>query len=85
MSCKRSDGCGPCKIVEPIVEEVAGECPDQIDVREIDVDENPELVDRYGVCSIPTPVLFKDGEVQETVIGVVSKSQLTDVIDRQAV
>lgn len=79
-----ADWCGPCKFVGPIVEEVAGEYADQIDVRKIDVDENPELASRYGVRSIPTLVLFKDGEVQETVIGAVPKSQLVEVIDRHA-
>lgn len=67
-----------------MVEEVAGEYADQIDVRKIDVDENPKLACRYGVRSIPTLVLFKDGEPQETVIGAVAKSQLVDVNDRHA-
>ena len=79
-----ADWCGPCKFVGPIVEDIAGEYAGQIDVRKIDVDENPELASRYGVRSIPTLVLFKDGEPQETVIGAVPKSQLTEVIDRHA-
>lgn len=80
-----ADWCGPCKFVGPIVEDIAGEYADQIEVRKIDVDENPELAGRYGVRSIPTLVLFKDGEAQETVVGAAPKSQLTDVIDRYAV
>ena len=79
-----ADWCGPCKFVGPIVEDIAGQYADQIDVRKIDVDENPELAGRYGVRSIPTLVLFKDGEPQDTVIGAVPKSQLTEVIDRHA-
>ena len=79
-----ADWCGPCKTVSPVVEEIAVEYEGRIEVRKIDIDLNPELARRYGVRSIPTLMVFKDGEVQDTILGAVPKSKLTEVIDRHA-
>ena len=79
-----ADWCGPCKVVGPIVEELGNDYVGRVDVRKVDVDSNPELAGQYGVRSIPTLILFKEGVAQETIVGAVPKSQLTEVIDRNA-
>ena len=77
-----ADWCGPCKVVSPIVEEIGNDYAGSVDVRKVDVDSNPELAVQYGVRSIPTLILFKEVVVQDTIIGAVPKSQLTEVIDQ---
>ncbi len=79
-----ADWCGPCKVIGPIVEELANEYDGKIDVRKVNVDDNAELTRQLGIRGIPTLILFKDGQPAETVVGVVSKSVLADVIDRHA-
>ncbi len=79
-----ADWCGPCGVIGPIVEELATEYDGQIEVRKVNVDDNPELTRRFGIRGIPTLILFKDGEPAETVVGVVTKSALAEVIDRHA-
>lgn len=79
-----ADWCGPCKVIGPVVEELANEYDGKIDVRKINVDDNAELIRQLGIRGIPTLILFKDGQPAETVVGVVSKSALTDLIDRHA-
>jgi thioredoxin 1 len=60
--------CGPCKAVHPVLEQLAGES-DRVDFVKLDIDENPVAASRYGVLSIPTVILFADGDARETVIG----------------
>ncbi len=79
-----ADWCGPCKAIGPIVEELANKYDGKLDVRKVDIDDNPGLASQLGIRSIPTLILFKDGQPVETVVGLVSKSALTDVIDRYA-
>ncbi len=79
-----ADWCGPCKVVGPVVEQLGNDYEGRVDVRKVDVDSNPELASRYGVRSIPTLILFKDGVVQDTVIGAVPRSKLVEVIDQHA-
>ena len=79
-----ADWCGPCKVVGPIVEELGNDYAGIVDVRKVDVDSSPELAGQYGVRGIPTLILFKDGVAQDTIVGAVPKSQLTEVIDRHA-
>ncbi|HNT52302.1 MAG TPA: thioredoxin [Candidatus Syntrophosphaera sp.] len=67
--------CGPCRMIAPTIEELAREHP-EITVAKLNVDEYPELASRHGVMSIPTLLLFKDGTLRDTTIGVVSKSVL---------
>ncbi len=79
-----ADWCGPCKVVGPVVEQLGNDYEGRVDVRKVDVDSNPELASRYGVRSIPTLILFKDGVVQDTVIGAVPRSKLVEIIDQHA-
>ncbi len=79
-----ADWCAPCKAIGPIVEELANKYDGKLDVRKVDIDDNPGLASQLGIRSIPTLILFKDGQPVETVVGLVSKSTLADVIDRHA-
>ncbi len=71
--------CGPCKIMSPVVDEIAEENTDIV-VGKIDVDENEELAEKYGVMSIPTILVIKNGEVAETFIGVTPKENILAAI-----
>ena len=73
--------CGPCKMIAPVLDEIAGEYADRIKVAKLNIDDNPNTPPRYGIRGIPTLMLFKDGEVEATKVGAVSKSQLTAFID----
>jgi len=68
--------CGPCKALTPILEEVAGELGDDALVCKVNVDENQEVAQRYGVRAIPTLLFFKDGEMVDQVVGLTSKEDL---------
>jgi thioredoxin 1 len=74
-----ADWCGPCHMMTPVLEELASERSD-LDVVKVDIDEHPNLAARYGVQSIPTMILFRDGEPQETVIGARPKGQLISAL-----
>ena len=77
-----AEWCGPCKMVAPILEEVASDMSDKLTVGKVDVDENQELAAQLNIMSIPTLVLFKDGEVVDQVIGALSKSQLLSFLEQ---
>jgi len=79
-----ADWCGPCRAIKPILEELAQDYEGRVDVRKVDVDENQSLIQEYGVRGIPTLLLFKDGQARETVIGLRSKSELVELLDRAA-
>lgn len=72
--------CGPCKMIAPILDEISSERQD-VKIVKIDVDENQELAQKYGIRSIPTMYLFKDGNVEATKMGAGSKSALSSWID----
>jgi thioredoxin len=74
--------CGPCKAIAPIVEEVADEYAGQLKVMKLDVDGNPNTPVAYGVQSIPTLLLFKDGELVEQIKGAVPKPRIVDALKR---
>ncbi|MCB1857402.1 MAG: thioredoxin TrxA [Gammaproteobacteria bacterium] len=76
-----AEWCGPCKMIAPVLEEIAGEYAGRVKVAKLNIDENPNIPPRYGIRGIPTLMLFKDGEVEATKVGAVSKSQLTAFID----
>lgn len=73
--------CGPCKIIAPVVEELASEYEGKIKVGKLDVDENQRSSIKYGVRSIPTLLIFKDGKVKDTIIGAVPKSQIVQKLN----
>ena len=68
--------CSPCKIMSPVIDEIAEENLDNVSVGKVDVDENPELSEKYGIMSIPTIVIFKNGEITKTFLGVTSKEDI---------
>jgi thioredoxin 1 len=68
--------CGPCKIIAPIVEELAAEYEGKAKIGKLDVDENQQTSIKYGVRSIPTLLIFKDGNLKDTIIGAVPKGQI---------
>lgn len=73
--------CGPCRMIAPMVEELANENKGTIKVTKINIDDNPEAAQNYGVSSIPTLMIFKDGEVVERMVGVQPKSRLQQALD----
>jgi thioredoxin 1 len=74
--------CGPCKAIGPVVEELAGEFKDSVKVMKLNVDENQKTALDYGVRSIPTLILFKEGKVLDTLIGLVPKKKLEDFVKK---
>jgi thioredoxin 1 len=74
--------CGPCRMVSPIVEELAGEYSGKLKVGKVDVDSNPATAMHYGIRSIPTLLLFKDGQVVEQIVGAVPKRVIVDKLSR---
>ena len=73
--------CGPCRAIAPIVQEIAEEYAGKIKVAKLDVDNNPQTATNYGIRSIPTILIFKDGSVVHQIVGLVKKSVLTDKLD----
>jgi len=76
-----AEWCGPCKMLAPILDEVATEYSDRITVAKLDIDNNPNTPPKFGIRGIPTLMLFKEGDVAATKVGAMSKSQLTAFID----
>lgn len=76
-----AEWCGPCKMIAPILDEIATEYGDKLKICKIDIDANQETPPKYGIRGIPTLMLFKNGDVAATKIGALSKSQLAAFID----
>ncbi|WP_018921664.1 thioredoxin [Salsuginibacillus kocurii] len=74
--------CGPCKMIAPVLEEIDSEMGDDIKIAKLDVDENQETAGKYGVMSIPTLMIFKDGEVVEQVVGFQPKENLVELLEK---
>lgn len=73
--------CAPCRMIAPIIEELAGEYEGRLKVAKVDVDANPDLASRYSVRSIPTLAVFKGGELVERIVGYVPKAELKRQVD----
>ena len=76
-----AEWCGPCKMIAPFIDEAATEYADKMSVVKLNVDESPNIAAKFGIRSIPTLMLFKDGAVQAQKVGAFSKSQLTEFLD----
>ena len=76
-----AEWCGPCKLIAPILSEIADEYSDRVKICKIDIDANQQTPPKYGIRGIPTLMLFRDGEVEATKVGAVSKSQLAAFLD----
>lgn len=76
-----AEWCGPCKMIAPLLDEAANEYADRITVAKINIDENPNTPPKFGIRSIPTLMLFKDGTVHAQKLGAMSKSQLTEFLE----
>jgi thioredoxin 1 len=76
-----AEWCGPCKMIAPILTEIAGEYADRLKICKIDIDANQATPPKYGIRGIPTLMLFKNGEVEATKVGALSKSQLQAFLD----
>ncbi|MFY0594103.1 thioredoxin [Roseivirga sp.] len=77
-----ADWCGPCQMMAPVLKEVAQEMGDKVKVIKIDVDKNQPIAQRFGVRSIPTLILFKNGKILENRAGVLTKRDLTKMIEQ---
>jgi thioredoxin 1 len=76
-----AEWCGPCKMIAPILNEIADEYQGKIKIAKLNIDDNPQTPPKYGIRGIPTLMLFKGGNVEATKVGALSKSQLTAFID----
>jgi thioredoxin 1 len=76
-----AEWCGPCKMIAPLLDEAADEYADRMTVAKLNIDENPNTPPKFGIRSIPTLMLFKDGAVQAQKMGTMSKSQLTEFLE----
>ena len=76
-----AEWCGPCKMIAPILDEIAGEYSDRLKICKLDIDANQATPPKYGIRGIPTLMLFKNGEVEATKVGALSKSQLQAFLD----
>jgi thioredoxin 1 len=76
-----AEWCGPCKMIAPILEEVAKDYGDRVQIAKINVDENQGIPAQFGIRGIPTLILFKNGEIAAQKVGALAKSQLTAFLD----
>jgi len=75
-----AEWCGPCKMIAPVLDEIADEYNGKLKICKVDVDANPEIPQKFGIRGIPTLIVFKDGNVEATKVGALSKAQLTDFV-----
>ena len=72
--------CGPCKMMAPVVEELVGDLEGKAEVYKVDIDENPDLVSKYGIMGVPTFIAFENGQVKNKAVGAQPKQQLIDML-----
>lgn len=77
-----AEWCGPCKMIAPILDEIAADYQGKLKITKLNIDENPSTPPKFGIRGIPTLMIFKGGDVQSTKVGALSKSQLTAFIDQ---
>lgn len=77
-----AEWCGPCKMIAPVLDEIAEEYAGKLKIAKLNIDDNPQTPPKYGIRGIPTLMLFKNGSVEATKVGAVSKSQLTAFLDQ---
>ncbi len=77
-----ADWCGPCKMMAPLIDELADEYEGEMKIGKINVDQSPDIAQKYNVMSIPMFAFFKNGEVVETAVGALNKAKLQAIIDR---
>ena len=77
-----AEWCGPCKMIAPILVEIAGEYEGKLKIKKLNIDDNPKTPPKYGIRGIPTLMIFKNGNAEATKVGALSKSQLTAFIDQ---
>ncbi|MFY8125930.1 MAG: thioredoxin TrxA [Hydrogenophaga sp.] len=78
-----AEWCGPCKMIAPILDEIAGTYQGKIQVAKVNVDDNRDVPAKFGIRGIPTLIMFKDGQIAATKVGALTKAQLTAFIDQQ--
>ena len=78
-----AEWCGPCKMIAPILDEVASSYQGSVQVAKVNVDENRDVPAKFGIRGIPTLIMFKDGQIAATKVGALTKAQLTAFIDQQ--
>lgn len=76
-----ADWCGPCRMLAPVIEEIAGEYDGKVKVGKVNVDEEPELASKFGIASIPTIIVIKDKKIVNTSVGYVPKEQITAMLN----
>ncbi|HSN18003.1 MAG TPA: thioredoxin TrxA [Gammaproteobacteria bacterium] len=76
-----AEWCGPCKMIAPTLDEIARDYQGKLKIAKVNVDENPQVTQKFGIRSIPTLMIFKDGSVQAQKVGAMSKSQLSAFIE----
>lgn len=78
-----ADWCGPCKMMAPVIDELAREYDGVVKIGKLNVDDNPDTARQYRVMSIPTIIIYKNGEVVDTIVGVIAKNALKERLDSQ--
>jgi len=78
-----AEWCGPCRMIGPVVEEMAGEYEGKAKIAKVDVDSNPQISVKFGIRSIPTLLIFKNGEIVDQIVGAVPKAHLKKQLDAQ--
>ena len=75
-----AEWCGPCKMIAPVLDEIAADYGDKLKICKVDIDANPDIPTKFGIRGIPTLIVFKGGNAEATKVGALSKTQLTDFI-----